>query len=57
MSHNHERRLKLLEKKLLPIKVVMVWKNLGETKEQAIARHFNGEKPGGVSVVTVGWVG
>lgn len=51
---NLRARLDRLEASTPEGRAVMVWRELGETPERALARHF-GDAPRPANVVVIGW--
>jgi hypothetical protein len=53
----HSRRLGALEAADGERDAAFVWREQGETAEQAVARHFPQGVPAGTEVMVVGWMG
>jgi hypothetical protein len=56
MASQLERRLAALEAETVDRGAAYVWRNLGQTAEQAIAAEFPKGAPLGVAVTVIGWL-
>ena len=55
MSNNLERRLARLETQTVPRKRVFIWRDVGQSPEEAVAARFPHGVPDNVEPVILGW--
>ena len=56
MASQLERRVAALESVTADRSAAYMWRNIGQTAEQAIAAEFPGGVPPGVAVTVIGWL-
>jgi len=55
MLFDYKRRIALLERLKAPSEMIVIWKEIGESVEQAIARRFGDVPPKDVKFFVFSW--